>query len=663
MHSRFSPTLIVSLSVAFFGSLVSVARADLVGWWPLDVNFREGTGKGLNGTAIGTPTFVEPRLGLPGQALRLPAGDAQGVHIDPDPALNADVFTLGYFINLDGVTQGNAGLERLTSREGDTFETAVGDAHAVGGNASETGITLTYYQGSWNVTQVPIPASGWVHVAWQNTATEMTLYIDGVPLYVGPAVPAGRITGLMNIGTRHNTSEGFEGIIDDVFLWNDAVNPLTADAIADISANGLAVHLGLTVDSDGDGLPDGWEREHNLNPLDNGSVNPNNGANGDPDADGVTNLDEFTGGTDPQDADTDHDGLKDGAEAAAGGDPTKADTDGDGLNDGAEITAGTKVNEPDTDGDGIQDGFEVRNGSDPLDPTSVPGVSAFLVLRLGFDDSVADLSGRNHNGTLVGGAGYSDNVPAILGAGKSLSLTGLDTDGVSVNADPDLNANTFTLAYWLNANNASQGNAGLERLTSRGGDSFETAIGDAHAVGGTTSSTGVTLSYYQGQWHVTQVEIPVEGWVHAVWRNRADAMDLFINGQLAYTGPSVPAGKPSGVMSIGIRYNNLEGFEGLMDEVLLYATALSDEEISNLAQGISILPLRISQIQRNAQTRAVSITWDSQPALVYTIEYSADLKTWTVLNGNQASGGASTTFTDTTPGANDTVRFYRVRQN
>lgn len=43
------------------------------------------------------------------------------------------------------------------------------------------------------------------------------------------------------------------------------------------------------------------------------------------------------------------------------------DTDNDGLTDGEEITLGTDPNNPDTDGDGINDGDEVMNGTDPLD--------------------------------------------------------------------------------------------------------------------------------------------------------------------------------------------------------------------------------------------------------------------------------------------------------
>ena len=45
-------------------------------------------------------------------------------------------------------------------------------------------------------------------------------------------------------------------------------------------------------DTDSDGMPDGWEVQHGLNPV-------FNDADGDPDRDGISNLSEYNQNTDP----------------------------------------------------------------------------------------------------------------------------------------------------------------------------------------------------------------------------------------------------------------------------------------------------------------------------------------------------------------------------
>ncbi|MEM7393816.1 MAG: DUF2341 domain-containing protein, partial [Verrucomicrobiota bacterium] len=73
-----------------------------------------------------------------------------------------------------------------------------------------------------------------------------------------------------------------------------------------------------TADGDGDGLPDAWESLHHLNPD---NPDGDDGASGDPDGDGLSNLDEWTVSTDPRNFDTDGDGFGDGEEVEKNTDP------------------------------------------------------------------------------------------------------------------------------------------------------------------------------------------------------------------------------------------------------------------------------------------------------------------------------------------------------
>jgi hypothetical protein len=56
-------------------------------------------------------------------------------------------------------------------------------------------------------------------------------------------------------------------------------------------------------DFDADGLPDDWEIANSLDPADDGSGDPANGAAGDPDGDGLDNATEWLVGLDPRAAD------------------------------------------------------------------------------------------------------------------------------------------------------------------------------------------------------------------------------------------------------------------------------------------------------------------------------------------------------------------------
>jgi hypothetical protein len=124
-------------------------------------------------------------------------------------------------------------------------------------------------------------------------------------------------------------------------------------------------------DSDGDSLPDEWEHDNGLDPLDA------NDANSDPDNDGLINTEEFTYGTNPQAADTDDDCMSDGWEVeyglnpldSAGNNGGEGDLDEDGLSNCEEYIAGTDPTDADTDDDGISDGDEIGNGTDPNDPS------------------------------------------------------------------------------------------------------------------------------------------------------------------------------------------------------------------------------------------------------------------------------------------------------
>ncbi len=144
-------------------------------------------------------------------------------------------------------------------------------------------------------------------------------------------------------------------------------------------------------DVDRDGLPDTWETDAGLRPDSAAGVN---GAGGNADLDGLSNLEEYQRGTHPLRPDSDFDGVNDGDEVDAGTDPT-----GEGVPHNADTNANFKLSITEilrliqfynSDGfhcqAGTEDGFApnggdvtcVRHHSDYLDPEFDLGISEVL---------------------------------------------------------------------------------------------------------------------------------------------------------------------------------------------------------------------------------------------------------------------------------------------
>lgn len=137
-------------------------------------------------------------------------------------------------------------------------------------------------------------------------------------------------------GTQYNISNSAIATISaNGLVTAVSTGTVVVQAVNEGTAGIISIQVVLAGVSHG-GIPDSWAIAHGLDPND-----PAMPAE-DPDHDGLTNLQEFQAGTDPQNPDTDGDGLTDGQEVLLyHTSPLLASSDGSGIPDGIEVQTGT----------------------------------------------------------------------------------------------------------------------------------------------------------------------------------------------------------------------------------------------------------------------------------------------------------------------------------
>jgi len=250
---------------------------------------------------------------------------------------------------------------------------------------------------------------------------------DGVP-DGQEANPAEDTDGDGNINVLDPDSDN-DGILDGTEMGFDCSNPATNPAANNCVPDadmGNTTTSPLDPDTDDGGVPDGTEDGNHNGTIDSGEGDPNDpsddGSIVDTDGDGLTDGYETQIGSDPNDADSDDDGVPDGQEPSPDVDSDgdglinvlDSDSDNDGLPDGTEM--GLDCSNPDTDTSKNVCTPDADNGdttTDPLDPDTDNG---------GISDGSEDF---DKDGAIDSGEG-NPNDPS-----DDTTITDTDGDGLS----------------------------------------------------------------------------------------------------------------------------------------------------------------------------------------------------------------------------------------
>lgn len=242
-------------------------------------------------------------------------------------------------------------------------------------------------------------------------------------------------------------------------------------------------------DSDHDRMIDSWETNNNL-------IVGVDDSGDDADLDGLTNLQEYQLGLNPQLLDTDGDGLTDGEELspAYGTDPKKADTDGDGSND-SEDTAPTDP--------GIRPGTSTITWTTQGDLTSDAGISMSGTLAQALVFGAADVPVTIGSQTITFTHTEGNTGTFFTTLGDTTGNTSLDNllNNHAANPDPwrhTLSGLTPGATYQIQVIAGADRRAGISTRTQKIGDGVGhytgnlSRSGPGYAIGTFTASAAGT---------------------------------------------------------------------------------------------------------------------------------------------------------------------------
>lgn len=229
-------------------------------------------------------------------------------------------------------------------------------------------------------------------------------------------------------------------------------------------------------------------------------------------------------------------------------------------------------------------------------------VHATLVMHLGFEGDFTDSSGFGNNAQVDSrSVGTATTVAGGI-SGSALSLSG-GLAWLEVANSASISPTTgITMSAWVNPTGRIGNNSGIFFKGPLAGaqPDWQLTINDV-GTGGTLGPSGASASINGTGFATSQAAVidysflqpvPNGAWTHLASTYDGTTMSLYVNGTLVDTDLVSTAIDTSGSdLYIGNRFRpsgDVGGFQGLMDELRIYDSALSAAEIRALAMVSSV---------------------------------------------------------------------------
>ena len=212
------------------------ADAHLIAWYTFDAGLATRTvvdDSGNHHEAECQDTFACPTTvaGHRGLALAASSPAAPGVSADDSASLHLASLSIAAWVSWNDT----AGLSSIVAKP---VSTATADSYQL--DVDQTG-TLRFTVGDTTgfariASQSPLPLNAWIHVAGTYDGASLALYVSGASAATPIAGHAiGYDTQPLLLGTDRNAgtaAEEFEGAIDDVRIYDIALEPAAIAALA-----------------------------------------------------------------------------------------------------------------------------------------------------------------------------------------------------------------------------------------------------------------------------------------------------------------------------------------------------------------------------------------------------------------------------------------------